>query len=178
MGYIILVLGILTMAGSTDSQIDSLGIGSKAPDFSLPYATRDSVAKDNLTLSDVIGAKNIILAFYPADWSGGCTREVCTFRDNFAALSGLNVEVLGISGDYEYSHHEWAQFHNLPFKLLADHSHDVAKRYDSYNDVSGFNRRTVYVIDKKGTIAYIDLKYSTRDMESFHKLQKALRELK
>lgn len=171
-------IGIVMIVDPTFTQTDSLGIGSKAPDFSLPYATRDSVAPEDLKLSDLVGKRTIVLAFYPADWSGGCTREVCAFRDNFGALSQLNAEVLGISGDYEYSHHEWAKYHNLPFKLLADHSHRVARTYDSYNDVSGFNKRTVYVIDKQGNIAYIDMKYSTRDMESFHKLQDALKNVR
>lgn len=80
--------------------------------------------------------------------------------------------------DYEYSHYEWAKHHNLPFKLVADHSHELAKKYSSYNDLTGFNRRTVYVIDKQGKIAYIDLKYSTRDMVSFEKLQGVLTKLK
>ena len=156
----------------------TLNIGDTPPDFSLPYATKDSIASENLKLSSLYGDNNLVLAFYPADWSGGCTREVCTFRDNFSALSRLSAEILGISGDYEYSHHEWAKFHNLPFKLLADHSHEVARKYNSYNDVTGFNKRTVFVIDKQGKIAYIDLQYSTRDLESFNKLQEILKRLK
>lgn len=153
-------------------------IGDKAPDFSLPYATKDSVASEDLHLSALFGKKNIILAFYPADWSGGCTKEVCTLRDNFASLSELNATVLGISGDFEYSHREWAKFHNLPFILVSDHKQNVARAYASYNPESGYDRRTVYVIDKSGKIAYIDLKYSAGDIASFNKLKDALSKLK
>jgi len=152
-------------------------VGDAAPDFSLSYATKDSVAPEDLKLSEQVGKKNIVLAFYPADWSGGCTKEVCTMRDNFADLGKLNADVIAISGDYEYSHHEWAKDLNLPFRLASDHFHKVAAAYASYNPESGFNRRTVYVIDKKGKIAYIDLKYSPRDMDSFNKLQAALKSL-
>jgi peroxiredoxin Q/BCP len=153
-------------------------VGDKAPDFSLPYATRDSVSDEPLVLSSLIGKHNLVLAFYPADWSGGCTKEVCTFRDNFSALGTLNADVIGISGDYVYSHHEWAKHHDLPFRLAADHSHDVAKQYGSFNETSGYNRRTVFVVDKAGKIAYADLAYSARDAVSFEKLQAALKSLK
>jgi peroxiredoxin Q/BCP len=152
-------------------------VGDAAPDFSLPYATRDSVFRDSLKLSTLVGKKNVVLAFYPADWSGGCTKEVCTLRDNFAALGGLNADVVGLSGDYVFSHHEWAKYHNLPFRLASDHNHAVAKRYGSYNDDYGYNKRTVFVVDHAGKIAYEDLAYSPRDSVSFMKLQGALKTL-
>lgn len=154
-----------------------LKVGDSAPDFSLPFATKDSVGSENVQLSTTYGTRAVVLAFYPADWSGGCTKEVCTLRDNFTSLSSLNAEILAISGDYEYSHHEWAKFHNLPFKLVADHNHKVAAMYNSYNEPAGYNKRTVFVINKLGKIAYIDLRYSVRDMESFNKLQTALKNL-
>ena len=150
-------------------------VGDPAPDFQLPYATRDSIAGDSLRLSSLVGKRNIVLAFYPADWSGGCTREVCAFRDNFGTLGAVNADVIGISGDYVFSHHEWATHHNLPFRLASDHDHAVAKSYGSYNETYGFNRRTVFVVNKTGKVAYEDLAYSTRDSVSFGKLQAALK---
>jgi len=155
--------------------MDAPKVGDPAPGFSLPYATRDSVARDTLDLASLVGKRNIILAFYPADWSGGCTKEVCTMRDNFSALGAMNADVVGISGDYVFSHFEWAKHHNLPFRLAADHDHAVAKRYGSFNPTYGFNRRTVFVVDKQGKIAYEDLAYSARDAVSFEKLQAALK---
>jgi len=149
-------------------------VGSTAPDFTLPYATKDSIAKAFLKLSEYAGKRAVIIAFYPADWSTGCTKEVCTMRDNFAALQSLDAEILAISGDYVWSHFEWAKFHSLPFKLLSDHSHAVAKLYDSFNDKSLYNRRTVFVVDKKGNIAYANLKYSVADLQDFEKLKSAL----
>ena len=157
---------------------DPLKVGDAAPGWSLPYATRDSVARDTLSLTSLVGKRNVVLAFYPADWSGGCTREVCTLRDNFGALGALNADVVGISGDYVFSHYEWAKFHNLPFRLASDHRHDVARKYDSFSEASGYNRRTVYVIDKGGKIAYMDPTYSTRDSVSFGKLQDALKKMR
>lgn len=150
-----------------------LPIGAQAPDFSLAYSTKDSVGFGEVSLSSFKG-RNVILAFFPAAWSGGCTREVCMLRDNFTSLSELNAVILGISGDYPYSHHEWAKFHSLPFMLLSDHRHRVSPFYHSYNESTGYNKRTVYLIDEKGIIAYFDLEFSTRDSASFDKLKAAL----
>jgi len=168
-------LFVTLAASAAFAQDTAPRVGDPAPDFKLPYATRDSVADDSLSLSKLAGGKAVVLAFYPADWSGGCTREVCTLRDNFTSLGALNVDVIGISGDYVFSHHEWAQHHNLPFRLASDHDHAVAKTYGSYNPKYGFNRRTVFVVDPKGKIAYEDLAYSVRDSVSFGKLQMALK---
>jgi len=174
-------IGLCLLAAATLAFADdapALHVGDSAPDFSLPYATRDSVASDALTLSSLVGKRNIVLAFYPADWSGGCTKEVCTLRDNFTNLAKLNADVVAISGDYVFSHHEWAVHHNLPFKLASDHNHHVAKEYGSYMEPYGFNRRTVFVVDHQGKIAYMDMAYSVRDSVSFGKLQAALQKLK
>ena len=149
-------------------------VGMHAPDFTLPYATKDSISKAFLKLSDFVGKRTVIVAFYPADWSAGCTKEVCTMRDNFAALRDLDAEILAISGNYVWSHFEWAKFHNLPFKLLSDHSHAVAKLYGSFGDKTLYNRRTIFVIDKKGTIAFENLTYSVTDLQDFEKLKSAL----
>ncbi|MBI3006469.1 MAG: peroxiredoxin [Ignavibacteriales bacterium] len=152
-------------------------VGQQAPDFALQYATKDSIFRTPLKLSEAVGKQNIILAFYPADWSTGCTKEVCAMRDDFGNLEKLNAGVLGISGDYVWSHYEWAKHHNLPFKLLSDHNHEIAKKYSSYNEKTQYNKRTVFVVDKNGAIAYVDLEYSVRDSEDFTRLKEALSKL-
>ncbi len=160
-------------------QPPELKVGAPAPDFALPYATKDTIVLNApVSLSELIGKRNIVLAFYPADWSEGCTKEMCTLRDEFADLENLDAEILPISGDYVFSHKEWAKYHRLPFKLLSDHDHAVAKKYHSYNDMTGWNRRTVYVIDKTGRIAYMNLKYDVRTPDSFSKLKEVLSTLK
>lgn len=153
-------------------------VGDQAPEFTLPYATKDSISKTPLKLADLVGKRAVVLAFYPADWSTGCTKEVCTLRDNFAALQALDAEILAISGDYVWSHHEWAKFHALPFRLVSDHSHATARLYGSYNEKSLYNRRTVFVIDRQGKIAYANMSYSVADLQDFEKLRKALAEVK
>jgi peroxiredoxin len=172
--FLLLVAALPAFAQTPATPPPGPQVGDPAPDFLLPYATRDSVARDSLSLRRLEGGRNVVLAFYPADWSGGCTKEVCTLRDNFTALGDLNATVVAISGDYVFSHHEWASHHNLPFRLASDHSHAVAKAYGSFNDAVGYNRRTVYVVDRSGKIAYADPAYSVRDSVSFTKLKTAL----
>lgn len=163
---------------TTTHAADSLTVGMTAPDFTLAYATKDSIAPEPITLSQEIGKGPIVLAFYPADWSGGCTIEVCTFRDSFAELENLGARVWGISGDYKWSHHEWAKHHNLPFELLADHDHAVAKLYGSYDPEHKYNKRTIYVIGSDGKIAYINSQYRSREPQDFAALKSALARVK
>lgn len=155
-------------------------VGQPAPDFKLPYATMEKIflkPEEYLSLSAQRG-KNVILAFYPADWSSGCTKEVCTLRDTFAELSKLNATVLGISGDYVFSHHEWAKFHKLQFPLLSDHDHKVARLYDSYMEEAGYNKRTIFLIDKEGVVRYSNLNFKAGDMKDYTALRAELEKLK
>jgi peroxiredoxin len=154
-------------------------VGESAPDFSLPYATQEKIVldpKEYMSLSSLRG-KNVILAFYPADWSGGCTTEVCTLRDTFLELGKLNATVLGISGDYVFSHQEWAKFHHLQFPLLSDHDHKIARMYDSYTEERGFNKRTVYLIDKDGVVRYVNLAFKAADKADYDALRASLEKL-
>jgi hypothetical protein len=89
-------------------------------------------------------------------------------------LAGTNVEILAISGDYVRSHHARAQHHEFPFKLLSDHRHTVARLYAGFNENSNYAKRTVFVIDKGGRLAYRDLEYSVADKSDFERLREAL----
>jgi glutaredoxin-dependent peroxiredoxin len=188
-----LVASILTLAGCSVMALASYGVfarshtvfpaapkvGEAAPDFRLPYATQEKIylsPNEHLSLSSLRG-KNVILAFYPADWSGGCTKEVCTLRDTFAELGKLNATVLGISGDYAFSHHEWAKYHKLQFPLLSDHDHKVARLYDSYMEEMGYNKRTIYLIDKDGVVRYVNLAFKAGDKADYDTLHAELAKL-
>jgi len=154
-------------------------VGQPAPDFKLPYATQEGLfmkPDEQMSLASLRG-KNVVLAFYPADWSGGCTAEVCTFRDTFAEFGKLNATVLGISGDYVFSHHEWAKHHKLQFPLLSDHDHRVARMYDSYMEQYGFNKRTVYLIDKEGVVRYVNLAFKANSKADYDALRAELEKL-
>lgn len=166
-------------AATTSAPAAAPKVGEAAPDFKLPYATKEKIfmrPDEQMTLSSLRG-KNVILAFYPADWSGGCTTEVCTFRDTFMEFGKLNAVVLGVSGDYAFSHHEWAKHHNLPFALLSDHDHRMARAYDSYMEQYGMNKRTVYLIDKDGVVRYVNLAFKAGDKKDYDALRAELEKL-
>lgn len=174
---LIILQTLLTGSPLVSQHENGIREGMHAPLFSLPYATKDSVARNPLSMSEIIGTRNIVLAFYPAAWSPGCTKEVCSFRDNFSELQSLDAEILAISGDYTWSLHSWAQHHDLPFKLLSDHDHKVARMYESYNETTMYNKRTIYLVDKNGIVRYLNLRYSVSDAKDFELLKEALRKL-
>lgn len=118
----------------------------KAPVFSLP-----STSGSDFNLEDYLG-EPIILFFYPKDFTPGCTKEVCEFRDAFAEFRNLDVKVLGISQDSIESHHKFIKQHNLPFDLLTDKNGKVAKLYKATIPVIGMNRRVTYLLDKEHKI--------------------------
>lgn len=171
--FTLLVLSTPLSALSTP-RTDSLRIGDQAPDFTLPLATRDTIDMGGVRLSDAIRRGPVVIAFYPADWSSGCTTEMCTVRDNFRSLSDLGVTVFGISGDYVFSHREWARRLDLPFALLSDHDHAVARNYQSFNESRGMNARTVFVVGTDGRLVYVDRAYSAATPASFAALQRFL----
>jgi len=124
--------------------------GDKAPQFEL----NDDSGK-TIKLSDFLGQK-VILYFYPKDDTPGCTKEACSFRDNFAAFRKLDATIYGISYDSVESHKEFITKYKLPFVLISDKDHAIAKRYGA--DGMLFAKRMTFVIDKSGKIAWINPK--------------------
>src|SRR6185312_6046559 len=120
--------------------------GSKAPAFSL----KDQQGKTH-KLSDYQG-KPLVLYFYPKDDTSGCTKEACSFRDQFAAFRGLEAEVLGVSSDSEASHRAFAAKYNLPFRLLSDRGGRVRKLYRVKATLGIIPGRETFVIARDGTI--------------------------
>ena len=125
-------------------------VGDKAPDFTLP-----SQMGDDLTLSEFLGKKNIVLYFYPKDETLGCTREACTFRDSYEELTNLGAEVLGVSGQSVASHKSFATHYGLPFILLSDVGNKVRELYGVPSSMGFIPGRVTYIIDKKGVVRHI-----------------------
>ncbi len=153
-------------------------VGDMAPQFTLPAATKDTIEFSGISLKSALEKSRVILAFFPAAWSGGCTTEMCTMRDNFTGLSGLHATVFGISGDYVFTDREWAKHLGLQFTLLSDHDHAVAKAYHTYNSDSGYNVRSIWVIGQDGRILYKDPAYNVQNPDAFNRLKDALASLK
>lgn len=125
-------------------------VGDQAPDFTLISQTGKSV-----TLSDLIGKKNIVLYFYPKDKSKGCTRQACEFRDKYEAFTDLGAEVIGISSDDTKSHESFAEEYDLPFILLSDEKNKVRNLFGVKSTLGVISGRVTYVIDKKGIVRHI-----------------------
>jgi thioredoxin-dependent peroxiredoxin len=125
-------------------------VGDKAPDFKLP-----SQMGDDVTLSEFFGKKNVVLYFYPKDETTGCTKEACTFRDNYEELTKLDAEVIGVSGQSVESHKSFASHHGLPFILLSDNNNNVRELYGVPSSMGIIPGRVTYIIDKKGIVRHI-----------------------
>ncbi len=122
----------------------ALTAGTAAPAFT----TKDTNG-NTVSLADYAG-KTVVLYFYPKDDTPGCTKEACSFRDNYSAYQGKDIVVFGVSGDDEGSHQDFTSKFNLPFPLLADVDHSLMKAYDV--DGGGYAQRVTYVINGQGQI--------------------------
>jgi peroxiredoxin Q/BCP len=107
-----------------DAKTINLNVGNAAPAF---QATDDQGKPWKST--DHVGKKVVVVYFYPADLTGGCTKQACTFRDDMGKLTGKGVEVVGVSGDSVKNHQIFKKVHNLNFTLLADEDGSVAKKF-------------------------------------------------
>lgn len=124
--------------------------GKKAPDFKL-----NSTPDQQLALSELKG-KNVVLVFYPADWSPVCTDEMSLYSMSMKLFEKEDAIVLGISVDSKWSHMAFAKDRKIHFPLLADFEPKgaVSKLYDVYDEAKGHSRRAIYLIDKEGIIRW------------------------
>lgn len=155
---------VATQASAADA-VD-LKVGDAAPVF---HATDDTGA--TWKSADHVGKKIIVVYFYPADFTGGCTKQACGFRDDMAKLASKDVEVVGVSGDTAKTHAAFKKAHDLNFALLADGEGKIAEKFgvpctlgektakgtvdgkeESFVRTATISRWT-FVIDKKGKIA-------------------------
>lgn len=125
-----------------------LNVGEKAPDFTA--ATDEGTA---FRLADWLGKKHVVMYFYPKDFTAGCTREACAFRDNYAAITQEDAVIVGVSTDDIDSHRKFREKYALPFPLLADSENRVTALYDAQRRfILPGAQRVTYVIDKVGVI--------------------------
>jgi peroxiredoxin Q/BCP len=152
-----------------------INIGDTAPNFSGYNQNNKS-----LNLSDFKG-KKIALYFYPKDDTPGCTKEACSFRDNFIELSEKNIIVIGVSLDSIDSHKKFETKYNLPFYLISDTEKEIVHLYDVYKEKNMYGKkilgivRTTFLIDEQGKIIHIFKKpkseiHATEVLEKFKSL--------
>ncbi len=129
-------------------------VGNKAPDFTLVNQDREK-----LTLSDHRG-ENVVLAFYPGAFTGGCTKEMCTIRDEIAELEDLGAQIFGVSVNDPFSNKAFHEENVLNFPLLCDYNRKVVKMYDVYHEnfvgLDGYTvaKRSVFIVGSEGVVRY------------------------
>jgi peroxiredoxin Q/BCP len=134
--------------GGSDATV---GVGDAAPEFELPDASGKRVR-----LSEFRGKKSVVLYFYPKDDTPGCTKEACSFRDQYEAFKDVGAEVIGVSSDSEDSHQKFATKYKLPFTLVADTGGGVRKRYGVPATLPGIlPGRMTFVIDRDGIVRHV-----------------------
>ncbi|MEW4531470.1 peroxiredoxin [Maioricimonas sp. JC845] len=164
-------IGLLASGAFAAEKGKSLSVGDPAPQFTL----LDDEGKEWKS-SEHYGKKIVVVYFYPADMTGGCTKQACGFRDDMSKLNSEGIEVVGVSGDSVRNHQLFKQAHDLNFTLLADTEGKVAEKFgvpftpgertvkaviggeefDLVRTVT--TRRWTFVVDKDGKIAMINSK--------------------
>ena len=128
-------------------------VGDKAPVFELPVAM-DKMWK----LSDYVGKQNIVVLFFPFAYSPVCHNEMCSIRDGFREFKSLDALVVAISVDSPFVLNKWKEELGLPFTLLSDFNKTAGPAYGAFHDklgpLNGVEKRSAFVIDKKGIIRY------------------------
>jgi peroxiredoxin Q/BCP len=164
--------------GPTAVLVTGPDVGRQAPAFSLPWANKDGVGPANAPYELWRDrGKTVVIAFYPKDFTSGCTAEMRTFGEQYDSLFGPDVVVVGISADSLTTHVRFASSLNLPFRLLSDPQQKVAGKFGSSGE-EGHMRRTVYVVGPKGIVTYRNLKFNALDPKQYAELAGAVRAAK
>jgi peroxiredoxin len=153
----------------------SVDVGSKAPDFTLTNEERQPVK-----LSEQRG-KPVVLAFFPAAFSGVCTKELCTFRDSLARLNQAHAQVYGISVDTFFTLKAFKDAQGYNFPLLSDFNKQAIRDYGVFNEdmigLKGIAKRAVFVIDKDGIVRHREVLEDARNEPSYDAVFKTLASL-
>jgi glutaredoxin-dependent peroxiredoxin len=148
-------------------------IGQIAPDFVLFNTEKNKVA-----LMDHRGS-NVLVLFFPLAFTGVCTAELCSVRDQMASYNDLNATVLGISVDSLFTLNKFKQENNLQFDLLSDFNKEASAAYGCLQehfvfDMQGVAKRSAFVVDKEGIIRYAEVLESAGDLPNFKAIQDCL----
>lgn len=159
--------------------------GTTAPDFTLSTTTAEGPKQ--VTLSQEIGSKNILLLFVPMAFTGVCTAEFCEISKGIGAYDSLEATIYGISGDNPFAQQAWAAKEGITIPLLSDYDHAVAKAYGiAYESflpqiglgMGGVAKRSAFIIDRAGIVQYAESSDDPKQLPNFTAIQARLSELK
>lgn len=151
----------------------SVSINDVAPDFKLQNTNKDFVQ-----LSDFKGERNVLILFYPLAFSGTCTTELCSTRDNLKIYESFNAEVIGISIDSFFTQKAFKDSQNLNFTLLSDFNKTASESYgilyEDFFGMKGVSKRSAFVVDKEGVIKYAEVLEDASQVPNFNAIQEVL----
>jgi len=126
-------------------------VGSTIPSFEL----KDQCG-NVFYIDSVLGKKNLVIYFYPKDDTPGCTKEACSFRDQFAVFEDADAQIIGISGQSVESHMKFSKKYNLNYSLLSDHNNKVRKLFGVPSNLFGLiPGRVTYVVNKESKVIFM-----------------------
>jgi peroxiredoxin len=137
----------------------SVKVGQAAPDFTANYrAAPDATGRrpnKPVKLSDFKGQKNVVLAFFPAAFSPGCTNEMAKYQESSGQFNANNTVILGISVDSTWANAAFAEKLGAEFNILSDTTREISKTYGVYDEKNHIARRTTFVIDRQGVVQQV-----------------------
>ena len=153
-----------------------LHTGDKAPEFTLRASDKSQVS-----LRDFRG-QHVVLLFFPAAFTGVCTKELCAMRDGLADYQRLDAQVVAISVDSLFTLSKWKEEQGFNFTMLSDFNKTVSKKYDVLYkefvfEMKGVSKRSAFVIDKEGIIRYAEVLNNAGEMPNFEGVKKILQSL-
>jgi peroxiredoxin len=153
-----------------------IAIGSKAPDFTLKTLTAEGL-KD-VTLSALLGTKKTLLLFFPAAFTGTCTKEMCGVSGGVGEFAGLNANVLAISVDTPFAQAAWAKENKITVTLLSDLDKKVSAAYDViFKNLAGIGdtaSRASFVLSPSGIVEFVEVTKVPSDMPNFAAISAAI----
>ena len=143
----------------------SVKVGDPAPDFDLAWFAPVGDGKENppkyeqkrIKLSDFKGKQNVVVAFFPAAFSPGCTNEMKQYQTQHGTFTAANTKVLGVSVDSTWSNRAFREQLGIEFPILSDWKRDAARQYGLLDENSGVARRATFVVDKAGIVRKVDV---------------------
>ena len=154
-----------------------LKAGDSAPNFTLRASDKSEVSLENYR------GKNVVLLFFPLAFTGVCTTELCSMRDDIETYKGLDAQILAISVDSLFALEKYKAEQSYNFPLLSDFNKNVSRAYgalyeDFVLDMKGVSKRSAFVVDKNGLIQYAEVLESAVDLPNFSAVKETLNGLK
>ena len=158
-----------------------IDVGTKVSDFSAPLS--DGKEVKTFKLSEQIGKDNIVFAFFPLAFTGVCTKEMCTFRDDIAKYGDLKARVFGVSVDSPFTHQKFIEAEKLNFPLISDFNRELVSLFKVKREqpigpgLLGVANRSAFIVDGTGTVRWKWYSENPKDLPPFEEVQAELKKI-